>query len=117
MPDIKCPSCNATHHIGFRELVDKQQVFSFRITTKHGSMIRAELFAETMKGVTTMAQEIAKNQGNPLAGYFAGARFGDGFVEADLVFIEMATEEDVRRSVSPGVGGCGGVESGGDGKQ
>lgn len=105
MPEIKCHSCNATHHIGFRELVDKRQVFAFRITTKQGSMIRSELFAESIRAFTEMAQSISSEQGNPLAGYVAGVNLGDGFAEVELAFLEMATEEDVKNSVQPMDGG------------
>lgn len=105
MPEIKCPSCNATHDIGFRELVDKRQVFTFRITTKQGSMIRAELFAESIRAFTEMAQTISSEQGNPLAGYVVGVKLGDGFAEVELAFLEMATEEDVKNSVQPMNGG------------
>jgi hypothetical protein len=105
MPEIKCPSCNATHHIGFRELVDKRQVFTFRITTKQGSLIRAELFAESIRAFTEYAQEVTKVQGNPLVGYIVGVNLGDGFAEVELAFLEMATEEDVKNSVQPMDGG------------
>lgn len=104
MPDIKCPSCSVIHRLGFRELIDKKQVFSFRITAKHGSMIRAELFAESIRAFTDMAQAITSEQGNPLVGYIVGVNFGDGFAEAEIAFLEMATEEDVKNSVQPKAG-------------